>query len=174
MYRYMKLQRRFHCRSSLGKAWAAEPQTLLFVMWWLTENKLTQSKYVPDHQLPALFALSLSLSLSLLLALSMEIDQFQVMTEGWGPFWEAPPTWNHLQDLCETLCKYHIRYFGWLTARISAAGEQCSHWSLFKLGLFFPLCVLKGCFIHSSSAKNCAIISLKSKNFYVSISIIAK
>lgn len=32
--------------------------------------------------------------------------------------------------LCEALCDYHIWYFWWITARISAAGEQCSHWSI--------------------------------------------
>lgn len=83
----------------------------------------------------------------------------------------APSTSHHLQEVCETLCTYHIWYFWWLTARISAAGEQCSHWSLFRLGLFFPLCILKGWYTHSNPPRrnNYIIISLKSEDFYVSI-----
>lgn len=66
--------------------------------------------------------------------------------------------------LRETSCKYHVWYFRRLTARISAAIEQCSHWSLFKLGLFIPLCILKGCYTHSNPPRrnNYVIIWLKS------------
>lgn len=130
---YMEWQRLFHSRSSVGTAWAAEPQTLLFVMWWLTDSKL------------------------LIQSVTSSVCSVDITSLAGG--------------LRETLCKYHIWYFWWLTARISAAGEQCSHWSLFRLGLFFPLCILKGWYTHSNPPRrnNYIIISLKSEDFYVSI-----
>lgn len=90
----MEVQGLFHSQSSVETAWAAEPQPLLFVMWWLTDNKLLIQSSVP--------APSLSLSPGI------TNGKWSIL-EHHGALWTflrgAINITSFAAGLCETLCK---------------------------------------------------------------------